>query len=128
MSTPTKCLGCGCDLYAGRVASSPHYPDLCEDREFLHRHTEARCLRRQRDALQAVVDKLTRTANDVPVVPGMTLWDIDPEGNPIRHCSPVHPWLVVLGRERGWHGPVDPRRRYSTPEAAAAAAAARGQH
>lgn len=38
------------------------------------------CQRRQIAALKAIVDKLPRTADGVPITPGMEVWQIDPSG------------------------------------------------
>jgi len=73
-------------------------------------------------ALKSHLARLITTADGVPVVPGMRLWDIGPDGNPLPMSGLVHPWLVVLGKARGWHGPIDPRECYSTRAAAEAAA------
>ena len=66
------------------------------------------------ERLSAIVDKLPRTADGVPVVPGMTCWYMSWGGNAIEF--PVDDWSDIA---TDWddYG----RRYYSTPEAARAA-------
>ena len=60
MSEPTQCPLCGAAMRRESTFGGTMY----------HQQGEKLCLRRQRDALQAVVDRYPKTADGVPMVPG----------------------------------------------------------
>jgi hypothetical protein len=66
-----KCPKCGAESFGGRAAGV----FKCGRKLWPEDNPETiDCLRRQLSTLQAIVDKLPKTADGVPVVPGMTLW------------------------------------------------------
>jgi len=90
------------------------------------------------DRLRAIVAKLPTTADGVPVVPGMELWDkghdvLEEDGTSYweptrRYYQRPHPFLLVAGKdEHSYSCPFDPRPMFSSREAAQAAAAATGK-
>ena len=111
-----------------QIRSSVNTSDMSE--EFWAWVDTSRALAEEVERLRA---KLPKTADGVPVVPGMTLWhppsdDLDIDGtifhSPACRCwaGPVHPWLIHCGTGAHSHaGPVDVREYYSTREAAEAA-------
>ena len=81
------------------------------------------------DRLRAIVDKLLKTADGVPVVPGMELWSKpyfeDGEWHgPFRRFGLVSDRVVWMANPMGTtygHGGIDLHNSYSTREAAEAA-------
>ena len=70
--------------------------------------------------LQAIVDKLPKTADGASVVPGMTVWYHDwlyKSGED----SPLLDEIVVMSRPQVWGSPEEWTACYSTKEAAEAA-------
>ena len=78
MSKDDKCPGCG----SGRAKRKFRMPGEFEcssfEDEFQGFSESMQCLRNQLARLQAIVDKLPKTADGVPVVPGMRLYPLHP--------------------------------------------------
>jgi len=59
------------------------------DEDCAHRVDGEDCLRRQRDTLQAIVDTLDRTEDDVVITHGMVVWLRHPRNNSYIVSRPV---------------------------------------
>ena len=82
------------------------------DEDFCRAYNTATALKDDLDRLQAIVDKLPKTADGVPVVPGMEVWVTMTR---LRQSHIVKDWTEV--DEQDWE-----KYFYSTREAAEAAA------
>lgn len=87
--------------------------------------------RQRAEAAEKVVEKLPKTADGVPVVPGMRLWspgytEQEEDGSEYTHDpskwpEPVSNSLFMFGTNKGSTGPNKASEYYSTREAAEAA-------
>ncbi len=110
-----KCPKCGAEVdegdhYAYQVAY------ICDSGldKYNHFHESYQCLRNQNTSLQAVVDKLPKTADGVPIVPQMQIW--------YRFNDTIHEDMVLgLTAEVAWSHLIAWNDCYSAREAAEAA-------
>lgn len=93
------------------------------------RTSENESLRAERDRLAAVVDRLPKTADGVPIVPGMTVWveAVPVASGTVQHvtvtgCEVVRSNSIVWYEGAGSQSGVYPRSVYSTADAARSAA------
>ena len=116
-----KCPDCQAPLVVRRLGASDWGPPIH------HQQGGIDCVKRQNEQLRAIVDKLLKTHDGVPIVPGMKLWPCEPLG--IYPDDPAEDYAVVVAaaQENGTgdiliHGDgADFSACCSTREAAAAA-------